>query len=433
MFCYQILNPATMKHQSPYVPASSISIKEQSSSLVLCCNDRWAQWLQAQRHSQGSCSWSVGSETVSATQTCNGTHSDYKVFCRREEGEEEEGVRKSMGRKLKSRANCGACFLSMPLTAQCSWLCLSRFPSVLTSLACSDCLFLSGEERRRERGGNKEEEEASFHSDGWWKRTRQVLLGCTPLFFLPSLCFFQDAPFSFSFWIHPSISNLHITGSHLYRFTYAGCFPVLLSEFLLIIQTFVSHPFEEEKQTHKNKGRNQQQKSPFTLSFFSTNWPHPILSISAPHSLAHLPLFLFPPAPRTTWVIIFPPHPSFKTQLPLSITWRSFRSVAWSNAPQRCTWNRGHTRLIHHFPPTIASPAPPITPPKCSSFMHAPVSFHSCSFSLLYRSPPLLPHFLAFSRSFITEGIYPPNPPTSLPAASHRVQCYKTLPDHAHI
>lgn len=110
-------------------------------------------------------------------------------------------------------------------------------------------------------------------------------------------------------------------------------------------------------------------------------------------------------------MIIFPSHPSFKTLLPLSITWRSFRSVAWSNAPQRCTWNRGHTRLIHHFPPTIASPAPPITPPKCSSFMHAPVSFHSCSFSLLYRSPPLLPHFLAFSHSFITEGIYPPNAP----------------------
>lgn len=221
LFCYQMLSPASIKHQSPCVPASSISIKEQSSSLVLCCNDRWVPLLQAQRHSQGSCPWSVGSVTVSATQTCNGTHSDYKVFCQLVEGEEEEGVRKSMGRKLKSRANCGACFLSMPLTAHCSWLCLSLFLSILTSLTCSDCLFLNGEERRWERGGNKEEEEASFHSDGWWKRTRQVLLGCTPLFFLPSLCVFPRCPVLIpSFWIHPSISNLQICiiGSHLYWF-----------------------------------------------------------------------------------------------------------------------------------------------------------------------------------------------------------------------
>lgn len=113
-FTFRIINvmfsPASIKHPCPCVPASSISIKEQSSSLVLCPDDRWVQLLQAQQHFQGSCPWSVGSVTVSATQTCNGTHLDYKVFCQLEEEEEEEGVRKSIGRKLKSRANCGACF-----------------------------------------------------------------------------------------------------------------------------------------------------------------------------------------------------------------------------------------------------------------------------------------------------------------------------------
>lgn len=264
-----------------------------------------------------------------------------------------------MGRKLKSRANCSACFLSMPLTAQCSWLCLSLFLSVLTSLACSDCLFLSGEERRWEKGGN--EEEASFHSDCWWKGTRQVLLGCTPLFFLPFPLCFSKMPHSHSVFLNTS---LHFKSAHHWFSpasipTSAGCFPVLLSEFLLIIQMFVSHPFKEEKQTHKSKGGNQQWISPFTLFFFPPNWPYP-------HSIHICP-------PPHTFSILSRSHNHlgdhfssaslFKTLFPLSITWRLFRSVAWSNAPQRCTWNRGHAQLIHHFPPTIASPLPQSHPP----------------------------------------------------------------------
>lgn len=65
----------------------------------------------------------------------------------------------------------------------------------------------------------------------------------------------------------------------------------------------------------------------------------------------------------------------FKTLFPLSITWRSFRSVVWSNAPQRCTWNRGHAPLIHHFPSTIA-PLLPESPP--------PTLVHSCTLWSLF-------------------------------------------------
>ena len=121
-------------------------------------------------------------------------HSEYKAFCQLENrGEEEEGVSKSEERKLKSRANWTACFLRAPLTAQCGWLCLFLSLSVPTSLTLSDYLF-PGEEREDGREGKEGEEEASFHSDGWWKRTRQVLLGCTPLLFLSlSVCCSSNA------------------------------------------------------------------------------------------------------------------------------------------------------------------------------------------------------------------------------------------------
>lgn len=54
------------------------------------------------------------------------------------------------------------------------WACLSH--CVCTSLTLPDYLF-------PDEAGKEGEEEASFHGDGWWKRSRQVLLGCTLLFF----------------------------------------------------------------------------------------------------------------------------------------------------------------------------------------------------------------------------------------------------------
>lgn len=121
-----------------------------------------------------------------------------------------------------------------------------------------------------------------------------------------------------------------------------------------------------------------------------------------PDSLTHLPLFLFCPAPTTTWVIIFPPHPSLNPCSPFLLPgdcldlWRG--QTLPRDAPE--------TEAMHGSSITFHPPSPPRSPnttPHCSSFMHAPVSFHSCSFSLLYRSPPLLPYFLAFSCSFITQ------------------------------
>lgn len=173
---------------------------------------------------------------------------------------------------------------------------------------------------------------------------------------------------------------------------------------------FVSHPFKEEKQAHKRKGGNQQPKSPFTVLFSS--------KLALPPFYPYLPPL---PHPPPTYSILYRSHNHlddhfssaslFKTLFILSITWRSFRSVAWSNAPQRWERERPETEAMHGSSITFHPPSPPRSPtptPNCSSFMHAPVSFHSCSFSLLYCSPPLCPHFLAFSRSFITEGIYHP-------------------------
>lgn len=55
--------------------------------------------------------------------------SECKVFCQRENREEEEeGGSKSEERKLKSTANCTACFLRAPLTARCERLRLSPCP-----------------------------------------------------------------------------------------------------------------------------------------------------------------------------------------------------------------------------------------------------------------------------------------------------------------
>lgn len=158
--------------------------------------------------------------------------------------------------------------------------------------------------------------------------------------------------------LHFKSANLHHWFSPvLIPTTSAGCFPVLLSEFLLIIQMFVSHPFKEEKQAHKRKGGNQRPKSPFTVLFSS--------KLALPPFYPYLPPL---PHPPPTYSILSRSHNHlndhflsaslFKTLFILSITWRSFRSVAWSNAPQRCTWNRGHAWLIHHFPSTIATPLP---------------------------------------------------------------------------
>lgn len=176
------------------------------------------------------------------------------------------GMSKGTERKLKSRANWTACFLRASLTAQCGWLCLSLFLSLLlplsvsTSLSLSDYLVPGGGERGRQRG-KEGEEEASFHGDDWWKRTRQVLLGCTPLLFLSvlslfsqsvlpqihlcsslslspsrtSLCSCFKSPhhpsftltrflYSHSQNIHSSLSNLLLVPSHLFSL-YAGLFP----------------------------------------------------------------------------------------------------------------------------------------------------------------------------------------------------------------
>lgn len=81
---------------------------------------------------------------------------------------------------------------------------------------------------------------------------------------LPVSLFFKDAPvFVLSFWTHPSVSNAYIIAPHLHPIpTSVGGFPPLLSEFLLIINGFVSHvqskeymdtPFKEDKRTHKSK------------------------------------------------------------------------------------------------------------------------------------------------------------------------------------
>lgn len=123
----------------------------------------------------------------------------------------------------------------------------------------------------------------------------------------------------------------------------------------------------------------------------------PIFSASTTLYLSDLsrpfsPLSPFAPPSTATWVIIFLSCLSFKLLFLLSITWWSFRSLAWSNTPQRFTWNRGHAQLIHHFP---FPPAPPISP----VFIHS----RSSLFSFMLCLPPLSPpHFLALSHSFIT-------------------------------
>lgn len=112
---------------------------------------------------------------------------------------------------------------------------------------------------------------------------------------------------------------------------------------------------------------------PVFILFFQKccTWPFPppIPSPTSP--------FLHSPLPVTaTWVIIS----LFKTLFLLSITRWSFRSPAWSNTPQRFTWNRGHAQLIHH--------SPPATP------LHPSPLLHSCTFwslfiqvSILYLPP----------------------------------------------
>lgn len=265
-----MFSAAPRKHRSPCVPASSISIKEESSSLVLCCNDRWVQLLQAQRPSQGSCPWSVGSATVSATQTCNGTHLDYKVFCQLEEGEEEEGVRKSMGRKLKSRANCGACFLSMALTAQWSWLCLPLFLSVLTSLAYSDCLFLSGKERRweKERGGTRKRLVSTAMADE--REPDRFCLVAHLFSFSPASVFFQDAPFSFSLseYIPPFqiCTSLVLTCTNSHNICWL--LPSAPLWILLHYRNVCFTPIQEEE-THSQKGEISSRSHHWLCSFFS--------------------------------------------------------------------------------------------------------------------------------------------------------------------
>lgn len=85
-------------------------------------------------------------------------------------------------RKLKSKLDC-----LFPQTASDS----SLWVTVPLPLSLSLWLPLSRRRKEKRGRGREREEEASFHGDGWWKRTKQVLLGCTPLlsfslFFLKS-------------------------------------------------------------------------------------------------------------------------------------------------------------------------------------------------------------------------------------------------------
>lgn len=186
-------------------------------------------------------------------------------------------------------------------------------------------------------------------------------------------------------------------------------------------------PFKEEKQMEKSKTGKQQQTSAFTLVFFTSK-----LAL-VPFSLSLIPPLAYPPPTFSTLPRShshlgdhFSSPSLFKTLFPLSITWRSFRSVAWSNAPQRSTWNRGHAQLIHHFPPTNSSPLPQ-SHPHCSSFMHTPVSFHSCSVSLLYRSPSTTPFsFPGFLSLIYHRGNLPPPPPPSFLPLLH-LQPHNTI------
>lgn len=223
------------------------------------------------------------------------------------------------------------------------------------------------------------------------------------------LCF-SKMPCSHSLFLNTSLhfksANLHHWFSPVLIPTTSGCFPVLLSEFLLIIQIFFP-PHSKRRNKFTKEKVEISSRSHHLLFFFPPKWPYPHSIHICPHSLTHLRLIPFSPIPTTIWMIIFPPHPSLRpcssSLLP------GDRLDLWCG--QMLPRDAPETEAMHGSSITFHPPSPPCSPtptPNCSSFMHAPVSFHSCSFSLLYRSPPLRPHFLAFSRSFITEGIYHP-------------------------
>lgn len=111
-------------------------------------------------------------------------HSEYKSFCLLKKTEEKRREWARQGKEVEKQSKLCCLFpqsasdSSVRVTAPLS-LSLPLSPSLIASLQAK-----GREDVREGKGG---EEEASFHSDGWWKRTRQVLLGCTPLLFLSPL------------------------------------------------------------------------------------------------------------------------------------------------------------------------------------------------------------------------------------------------------
>lgn len=90
--------------------------------------------------------------------------------------------------------------------------------------------------KEREDGGEgkkEREEEASCHGNGWWKKTRQVLLGCTPLLSLLfpfSLCYSSNPPM-FSFSLIPQTFVLPVPISPSSSPIPSHCYPCLFPGF----------------------------------------------------------------------------------------------------------------------------------------------------------------------------------------------------------
>lgn len=132
-----------------------------------------------------------------ATRVHEHTHSQFKWFCQLDN--RGGGSEQRTGKKVEKQSKLDCLF---PRSASDSSVWVTVPLSFSLSSSFSLCLCLSRSlwlpfcRRRKEKlGGKEEEEEASFHGDGWWKRTRQVLLGCTPLLYLSLLPpFSQSVP-----------------------------------------------------------------------------------------------------------------------------------------------------------------------------------------------------------------------------------------------
>lgn len=99
----------------------------------------------------------------------------YELDNRRKRG------RASGGRESGEKPSKLDCLFPPSVSDSSVWVTGPLSRCVSTSLALWLPLCKQRRTGEREREGGIKEEETCFHGDGWWKRRRKVLLGCTPL------------------------------------------------------------------------------------------------------------------------------------------------------------------------------------------------------------------------------------------------------------